>query len=74
MSLQTHVARCGACAGLMVFKVRRDLHGVDYAFFYACAVCWTITPERSTAAEAALDVVWVPIDPAASRKGKRNDT
>ena len=60
--IQTHVAHCGACAGLML--LRRDYRTLDdlpcWIYWYVCQLCGTDTPPCLTLAEADDDVVWVP--------------
>lgn len=60
MGTETLRAHCGACAGLMLLHVKRDPDtGIEYAYWYGCLECGTLTEQRPTAAEAAEDVVWV---------------
>lgn len=61
MGTETLRAHCGACAGRMILHVKRDREtGIDFAYFYGCLECGTMTAQRPTAAAAADDVVWVP--------------
>jgi hypothetical protein len=55
-STVTHIAYCGACASRMVREETAD--GWP---FYRCEDCGEETEPRATDAEAAEDVVWVPI-------------
>jgi hypothetical protein len=44
----------------MVLHIKRDPDtGIDFAYFYGCLECGTLTEQRPTPAEAADDVVWV---------------
>jgi hypothetical protein len=59
--LETHVAHCGACAGIMV--LRRDYRPIYWLYWYICQTCGTETQPCLTIAEADQDVVWVPLAP-----------
>lgn len=54
--IQTHVAHCGACSGLMVLRCDRR------GWYYVCCDCGVETTFRTTTTEADDDVVWVPVD------------
>jgi hypothetical protein len=69
MGTETLRAHCGACAGVMLLHVKRDAEtGIEYAYWYGCLDCGTMTVQRPTAAASAEDVVWVP---AKQRKSER---
>lgn len=55
----TDIAHCGGCASRMVLEQNEDGW-----LFYRCEDCGEETEPRETAAEAAEDVVWVPLKQA----------
>jgi hypothetical protein len=60
----TDIAHCGACASRMVLE-----QTADGWLFYRCEDCGEETDPRPSAAEAAEDVVWVPITQARKHHG-----
>jgi hypothetical protein len=55
MGLQTEIAHCGHCAGLMMLRI-----GIEGCWF-ECQQCGDGTIPRPTIREADLDVVWVAV-------------
>lgn len=68
MGTQTEEAHCGACAGEMSLANERpiDVAGHAVLYRYVCHRCAYATPWRTTARDAAEDVVWVTLTQAAT--------